>query len=132
MCFEGILIFHTIYYITSKFLKFDVKSTSIWNIKSFVVVHCRTMQCMQIWLPDDQNPEESRVKTISSTNIHPPWLTKHALVALPLLQALSIASCLQACKANRHALLAKEGEKRERSHNFLQYITACQSPKYVV
>ena len=31
---------------------------------------------------------------------------------LPLLQALGFALCLQACKANGHALLAKSGEKR--------------------
>ena len=36
----------------------------------------------------------------------------YALVALPLLQALGFASCLQACKANGHALLAKSSEKR--------------------
>ena len=48
-----------------------------------------------------------------------------------LLQGLGFASCLQACKANGHALLAKSGEKRggRGSCKFLQLFTLPQRPK---
>ena len=64
-------------------------------------------------------------------SFHPSWLTKHALVALPLLQALPRAY-KHARQINGHALLGeKRGGRRRESHNYLQYLTARQSPKCV-
>ena len=52
-----------------------------------------------------------------------------------LLPALGFASCLQVCKANGPAFLAKSGEKKNRggrgSHNFLQFPTFLERPKCV-